>query len=233
MSFQELLSSTAMLAAPADTTDLAPLRAAVFAGLRAAGWTPVDGERGRGAIVVTLSDEALLAALVRGEAAVFDPFFNRHAPKLNGHARRWLSGADAADAVQETFLVLFEKAATVLAHQPVNVAGFLFGVLRNKMRRVLARRVRETVMEDPAADEPAPHDDGLVTLLQREEGEHHAELVERTCNPLEQEVLAMIIDGHQGPEIAATLGIEPGHVRVLRHRAAAKLRQALAEEGAR
>ena len=231
MSFQELLSRTAMLAAPADTTDLAPLRAAVFAGLRAAGWTPVDIERGRESFVGQ-TDDALLAALVRGEAAAFDPLYNRHAPKLNGYARRWLSGADAADAVQESFLVLFEKAETVLAHQPVNVPGFLFGVLCNKMRRVLARRVRETVMEDPAADEPAPHDDGLVVLLQREEGEHLAELVERTCSPLEQEVMAMTIDGHEGPEIAGTLELKPGHVRVLRYRAAAKLRQALAEEGA-
>lgn len=232
MSFQELLSRTAMLAAPADTTDLAPLRAAIFAGLRATGWTPVDVERGRGAIVGTLSDEALLAALVHGEASAFDLLFDRHAPKLNGYARRRLSGADAADAVQESFLVLFEKAATVLAHQEVNVAGFLFGVLRNKMWRVLARHARETVMEDPAA-EPALHDDGLVALLHQEEGERLAELVERTCNPLEQEVVAMTLDGHEGPKIAGTLGIEPGHVRVLRHRAFAKLRQAQAKDGAR
>ncbi len=220
-----------MLAAPADATDLAPLRAAVFAGLRAAGWMPVDIERGRG-FAVTQTDEALLAAVVRGEAAAFDPLFNRHAPKLNGYARRWFSGADAADAVQESFLVLFEKAEEVLSHQEVNVAGFLFGVLRNKMRRVLARHARETVMEDPAAAEPALHDDGLVALLHQEEGERLAELVERTCNPLEQEVVAMTLDGHEGPEIAGTLGIEPGHVRVLRHRAFAKLRLALADEGA-
>lgn len=218
-----------MLSAPTDSTALAPLRALVFAGLRAAGWSPVDIERGR-ASLSALTDEALLAALVGGDAAAFDPLFDRHAAKLNGYARRWLSDADAADAVQESFLVLFQKAEAVLAHGEVNVAGFLFGTLRMKVLRTLARHAREPIAANPA-EEGGPDDEGLAALLRREEGERVAKLLDRTCNPLEQEVVAMTLDDHEGPEIARTIGITTGYVRVLRHRAFEKLRRALAEEG--
>lgn len=116
----------------------------------------------------------------------------------------------------------------MLAHTPVNVPGFLFGTLRNKMRRVLAARLREVATEDPAAAEPSP-DDALATLLRREDGDHVARLLDRVCNPLEQEVMAMVLEDHDGPEIAKALEITPGHVRVLRHRTLDKLRRALEE----
>jgi len=57
-----------------------------------------------------------------------------------------------------------------------------------------------------------------------------AGLLERECSPLEQEVVMLTLEGSTGPEIAADLHVSDGHVRVLRHRAFAKLRRALGEE---
>ncbi|WP_437738825.1 RNA polymerase sigma factor [Sorangium sp. So ce1335] len=141
-----------------------------------------------------------------------------------------LHAADAADAVQEAFLVLFQKAEAVLAHDPVNVPGFLFGTLRNKAVRVLAARSREAVVGPIDDDELSLDEDGLAALLRRETAERLASLLERACNPLEQEVVIMGLDDRDGPEIALALGITPNHARVLRHRALRKLREALSHE---
>jgi RNA polymerase sigma-70 factor, ECF subfamily len=225
----DLLARAAMRSAPPDVTELAPLRALLFGRLRASGWAPSGDLRGRPPSLAD-SDEALLAALVQGDAAAFDALFDRHAARLNGYARRRLrlQPADAADAVQEAFLVLFQKAEAVLAHEPVNVPGFLFGTLRNKAARLLAARSREAAAGPP--DDLSLDEGGLTALLQRETAERLASLLERACNPLEQEVVSMDLDDRGGPEIALALGITPNYVRQLRHRALAKLREALAEE---
>ncbi|WP_437321476.1 RNA polymerase sigma factor [Sorangium sp. So ce385] len=231
MPLADLLARAAMLSAPSDATDLARLRALLFGRLRATGWAPSGDLRGRPPGLVD-SDEALLAVLVRGDAAAFDALFDRHAARLNGYARRrlQLQPADAADAVQEAFLILFQKAEAVLAHEPVNVPGFLFGTLRNKAAHLMAARSREVADGSPDDRELALDEGGLTALLQRETAEKLASLLERACNPLEQEVVSMALDDRDGPEIALALGITPNHVRQLRHRALRKLREALAEE---
>ena len=231
MPLADLLARAAMRSALPDTTDLAPLRALLFGRLRASGWAPSGALRGRPPSLAD-SDEALLAALVRGDAAAFDALFDRHAARLNGYARRRLrlQPADAADAVQEAFLVLFQKAEAVLGHEPVNVSGFLFGTLRNKAVRLLVTRSREAAAGPPDDRELSLDEGGLTALLQRENAERLASLLERACNPLEQEVVSMDLDDRDGPEIAFALGITPNYVRQLRHRALAKLREALAEE---
>lgn len=231
MPLADLLARAAMLSAPADATDLTRLRGLLFGRLRATGWVPSGDLRGRPPSLAD-SDEALLAALVRGDAAAFDALFDRHAARLNGYARRRLrlQPADAADAVQEAFLVLFQKAEAVLAHEPVNVPGFLFGTLRNKAARLLAARSRDAAVGPPDDRELSLDEGGLTALLQRETAERLASLLERACNPLEQEVVSMGLDDRDGPEIALALGITPNYVRQLRHRAFGKLRDALAEE---
>ncbi|KYF77706.1 hypothetical protein BE17_25130 [Sorangium cellulosum] len=229
MPLADLLARAAVRSAPSDATDLARLRALLFGRLRASGWTPSGALRGRPPSPAD-SDESLLAALTRGDAAAFDALFDRHASRLNGCARRWLQPADAADAVQEAFLVLFEKADTVLGHTPVNVAGFLFGTLRNKALRILASRSREAAAGVPDESALSLDEDALTALLRRESAEGLASLLERACNPLEQEVVVMDLDGHDGPEIALALGITPNYVRQLRHRALRKLREAFSKE---
>lgn len=218
-----------MLSAPLDASDLGPLRARLFARLRASGWTPSGAVRGRTSDTAG-SDEALLTALVHGDADAFDILFERHAPRLNGYARRWLQSADAADAVQDAFLVLFEKAEAVLGHGAVNVSAYLFATLRNKMLRTLATRLQEAASHEAVASEPVTDVSGLTALLGREEAEQLARLLDRVLNPLEQDVVVMVLEDRDGPEIASALGITPGYARVLRHRSLGKLRRALAED---
>jgi RNA polymerase sigma-70 factor (ECF subfamily) len=229
VTLSNLLDHATMLSAPLDETDLAPLRASLFGRLRASGWAPSGHPRG--APIATESDAALLTAFVRGEAAAFDVLFDRHAARLNGYARRWLRGADAADAVQDAFIVLFEKASTLLERDDVNVGGYLFVTVRYKVLRALAASAaRETPVAEPGANEPSPEDDGFTALLRREDAGRLAGVLERACNPLEQHVVMLDLEDRSDAEIVSTLGIAPGHVRVVRHRALAKLRRALQDE---
>lgn len=229
MTLTDLLDRAAMLSALPDATEFAPLRALLFGRLRASGWAPSGALRGRRASPGEC-DEAVLTALVQGDAVAFDVLFNRHVARLNGYARRWLQAADAEEAVQDAFFVLFKKAESVLAHESVNVPGFLFTTLRNKIRHLLAVRSRVEISDAPAASEPSLGDDGLTALLRREDAERLALLLDRECNPLEQDVIALDLQDRDGSEIARALDITPEHVRVVRHRAHAKLRRALAEE---
>jgi RNA polymerase sigma factor (sigma-70 family) len=221
----DLLTQAALVSSPSDETDLAKVRAQLFACLRASGWAPSG--KARGALGAAASDAALLAAFVEGEASAFDALFERHAPRLNGWARRWLRGGNAEDAVQEAFVVLFEKAPSIVAHEHPNVAAFLFTTLRYGVLRALSRR--EVPEAEPGVDEPSSEDDGLTALLRREDAGRLAHLLERVCNPLEQQVVMLDLEDRSDAEIASAIGIAPGHVRVVRHRAHEKLRRGYGE----
>lgn len=227
MTLTDLLAHATLLSAPSDETDLAPLRARLFGQLRASGWVPAG--RTRGIPDATESDLALLRAFVGGDAAAFDTLFERHAARLNGHARRWLSSADAADAVQDTFIVLFEKAPALLDRDEDNLGGFLFVTLRNKLLRALAARARETPVAEPDTNERAPGDDGITAVLRREDAGRLASLLDRACSPLEQHVVMLDLEDRSDAEIVTELDITHVYVRQLRHRALKKLRAALEE----
>ncbi|MEZ4299568.1 MAG: sigma-70 family RNA polymerase sigma factor [Polyangiaceae bacterium] len=226
MNLANLLTRAMMLSAPLETTALGQLRARVFGQLRASGWAPTGEERG-GPPHDAKSDNALLRAFLEGNAAAFDGLFNRHAPRLRGLARRWLRAADADDIVQEAFVVLLDEGASILEHDAPNVGAYLFAVARKKTLRALA--ARETPTEDPDAPDEI-QDDPLTAALRREDTEHLAKLLDQECSPLEQDVVILTLEDNKGPEIAAALEISKGNVRVVRHRAYAKLRRALGEE---
>ncbi len=226
MTLADLLARASMLSAPLDETHLAPLRERIFGHLRAAGLAAQG--RPRGVSDSAESDAVVLAALVRGEAAAFDILFDRHAARLHGYARRWLQRADAADAVQDAFIVLFEKASVLLAREDVNIGGYLFITLRYKILRALA--TRETPEAEAGVEEASPDDDGFTALLRREDAGQLASLLERTCSPLEQHVVMLDLEDRDDDEIASELGITRGNVRVVRHRALKKLRSAPQEE---
>lgn len=170
-------------------------------------------------------DAGLLAAFVRGDAAAFDTLVERYASRLHGQARRWLRVASAVDAVQDTFVTLFERATGLLERGDVKVGGFLFSTLRFKILRALDTRDRAWFLLRRLV--PSSSDDGVTALLRRQGDSELAHHLDRECNPLEQEVMALHLEGRSDPEIAAELGISRTHVRVIRHRARTKLRRAL------
>jgi DNA-directed RNA polymerase specialized sigma24 family protein len=172
-------------------------------------------------------DAGLLTSFVHGEVAAFDSLVERHAGRLHGQARRWLPATDAVDAVEETFMALFEGAAALLERRDVKIGGFLFGTLRIKILRALHARGRAWFLFGLLV--PFVSGDGLTALLRQEGASKLAHHLEQECNPLEQEVMALALENRSAPEIAAELGIPRTHVRFIRWRARTKLRCALAQ----
>ncbi|WAS96990.1 RNA polymerase sigma factor [Nannocystis punicea] len=228
MSFVESLLKVAMQAQAPVAEDLTALRAAVFRRLHSSGWRP-SLQPARGLPHMRRSDEALLAAFLAGDADAFEELAKRHLAWLVGHVRRNLARtADADDLVQDAWIVLLERGAEVLRHPSPNVAGFIFGVLRNRIRKTLGTR-------DFGLDsfsEPVDAVDLADLMSERQQWARVVRLLERECNLLEQEVLARVLDGLKNTEIADALELKPGHVRKLKHDALKKIRAALRQEPA-
>jgi RNA polymerase sigma factor (sigma-70 family) len=113
----------------------------------------------RAAAAQAADADLLRAFTVSQDAAAFAEVVRRHGPMVLGVCRRVLrESADADDAFQATFLVLFRKAATL--RRPERLAGWLHQVaLRTskKLRATLAARHgrQRELFDVPAGDSPA------------------------------------------------------------------------------
>lgn len=225
------LLKLSMQHAAASSADTTALRDALWRRLHAEGWKAAPySERAYGSRLGD-DDRTLLQAFVRGDADAYEVLVKRHGSAMLGYAQRWMSKADAQDAVQDAFLALCHKPQKVLSDPSHNVRAFLFGAVRIKLldhyrRRLRAEQVLEAYANEPSAEGPDP----LEQLHQRERAQLITDVFDR-CNPLEQTVVSMALADHTNPEIAEQLDLTLNHVRVLKHRARAKLTQAIAPEG--
>jgi len=156
----------------------------------------------------------------------------RHARGLAAVARReGLSSDDALDAVQEafhTFLGL-PQARELAEHQPDGPAGhddgadsqrLLAALVRNAARNMRRRHFR-------ARPHQAYDDDRAATAARRvddllAEAEDHIQLTGCVAKlgDLQRRVVTLrMLEELSGAEVAGELGLTPGHVAVLLHRA--------------
>lgn len=215
------LWALALKRAAADPVPTNVLRDFLWRSLHLSGWRPraqhTDGP------VTAGSDRSLLERFVHGDPEAFEILVERHGGALGRFARRSLPDEYAEEAVQEAFLALFSKAHEVIATADRNVRGFLYGVTRLEVRRSLGHRLREEApLDELLAALPSSSPDVLERLRACESTERLSLLLE-ACDALEQHALLMRLDGRDHAEVAVTLELEPGHVRVLEHRAGTKL----------
>jgi RNA polymerase sigma-70 factor (ECF subfamily) len=106
------------------------------------------------------SDEDLLARSRGGDEEAFTRLYRRRQGPLFRFALRMSgSSAVAEDVVQETFMVLIHDPARF---DPAagSLAGFLFGIARNRVRRHLERRSHDVPLPDAEDAAPAGARDG-------------------------------------------------------------------------
>jgi len=106
------------------------------------------------AAAARLEAEAFLSALIRGAPWAAEEAWNRYAPMVHDLLRRGLGpGADLDDHVQEVFLRLFRKAATL--RDAMALRSFVFSIGARVMRWQLRRRmVRRWVGLSPTGELP-------------------------------------------------------------------------------
>lgn len=133
-------------------------------------------------------------------------------------------GEDAFDVVQEAFTTWIARYADRPPEQaPRTLVALTRNLARNRRRLHAHARPHDGDTEQIAA--ATNPDDALVRA---EEARHLAHCVARLADVQRAVVTLRMLDELPGADVAAQLGLSPGHVAVLLHRARADLTSCLA-----
>ena len=178
------------------------------------------------ATVEAVSDEALARRIAGGPPGSTDAeeaeLYRRFAPRVRFYGRRHLADDSAADDLaQEVLLLTIERLRAGEVRRPEEIGSFILGTSRMmargahrvaRRREALAARFLEPAV-DTAPSFVAALDVPRVAACLRALAERDRLVV----------VLTFYAD-REAPRIADDLGVSPGAVRVIRHRAMARLR---------
>jgi RNA polymerase sigma-70 factor (ECF subfamily) len=182
--------------------------------------------------VATLEDAALArriaAAGARIDSAAETELYRRLAPRARLYGLRHLRDPHAAhDLMQQVLLMTLERLRAGRLRDPERIASFVLGMCRMAVLEIRrGTRRRETLLaaygdtaEAVEAPEPLTLEaDRLAACLQA--------LAER-----ERTVVVLTFFAEKpGDEVAQELGLSAGNVRVIRHRALARLRECVRGE---
>jgi RNA polymerase sigma-70 factor (ECF subfamily) len=175
------------------------------------------------------------AALARRVIAERDPaaeseLCRRLYPRIRAYGRRHLrDDASAADLAQQVLVVLIEALRAGKVVEVDRLPAFVMGVCRNTVldwRR--GERRRSALLEAFGPSMAA----AAVTAPSGLDRARVIRCLDR-LPPRERMIVALTyVAGCQSDEIARELAIEPGHVRVARHRALRRLHDCVTEGGA-
>lgn len=185
-------------------------------------------------------EKALVARCLARRPGAWEAFLARYAPEaaaaVRAVAARWglnLSDADAADLLQETFLVFWREDMKVLrafrwecalSTYVRTVAASLLA--RWRRREAASARLPARPVGEPDAAEPAP-----LLLARDEERAALRAAMDRLPARERRAMIAFYWDGADAADIARMLDLSPAHVRTLLSRARANLAEILKKNG--
>ena len=174
------------------------------------------------------SDAGLVHSALGGDMASFSVLLDRYRASLYARALAYLARPeDAADAVQETFLLALTRLGQV--RDPEAVGGWLHAVLRSVCAMELRRPARRVTVAELGSDVPAAQD--AIEQLALRDWVWAA--LEDLPEPLRLVTLLRFFGrGHSYAELAQLCGVPVGTVRSRLHQAKAELgARLLAESG--
>ena len=172
-------------------------------------------------------DSELVASIVAGDPAGLALAYDWYADSLYKYCRSVLSNpADAADAVQDTFVIAAGRLAEL--RDPDQLRAWLFAVARNECLRIL-RSPRPA----PRLTVPPGMTDTVIDITEgaAERAELRALLTSAAggLDPAEREVLELQLrQGLEAAEVADVLGVSPSQAASLASRARDQLETCLA-----
>ena len=172
-----------------------------------------------------MEDPEVVAAIVAGDPAGLAEAYDRYATPLYSYCRSLLpEPADAADAVQDTFLVATAKLRDL--RDPARLRPWLYAVARNEcFRRLRAGKALSGLEE--AADVPAPSTD-IGAATEQAELSQLVRAAMDGLNPRDRDVIELSLGGELGgDELAAALGVSRNHAHALLSRARGQLERSL------
>lgn len=173
-------------------------------------------------------DADLVRRIAAGSPADEAELCRRYLDRVRLYGRRHLGNPQAvADLVQEVMAALIQAARAGRIEEPGRIGSFVVGVCRYmtwRIRRGEGRRGADTELD--GLDLPAPEASRPAKLDTERLERCLAELP-----PRDQKILYLSFCEEQSAlEIGSALALTEGNVRVLRHRALARLRAAVAGE---
>ena len=170
------------------------------------------------------SDATLLVGVAERDIGAFRTFYERHAGWLSLRLARRCNDAElVADAVQDTFVVIWQKPRSFRGDG--DVAAWLWGIA---IRRLVSRlRQRSDVAAAFGSSDTVPAAEDEV-LLSVEYGDMGAALA-RLSPEMRAVIQAVVLDGLSAREAAQLLNVPVSSVKTRLFRAKAHLRAALAE----
>lgn len=172
-----------------------------------------------------MRDSEVVAAIVEGDPDGLAEAYSRYAAPLYSLCRAMLrEPADAADAVQDTFIVAAARLSGL--RNPERLRPWLYAVARNECHRRLRSSNGQAPFEaaqdvaDETADVSAPAEKAELRALVRD--------ALTGLGSAEREVLQLqLCQGLDGGEVARVLGISRSHAHALLSRARGQLETAL------
>ena len=181
-----------------------------------------------------MPDREVVAAIVAGDPDGIAQAYDRYAMPLYSYCRSLLrQPADAADAVQDTFLIATAKLGGL--RDPGKLRSWLFAVARNECYRRLrsgeATCALDEVVDMPAAAGGHASTAESVDLAGAVERAELRQLVKDAIgglNPGERDVIELsLVQGLDGDELTDTLGVSRNHAHALVSRARSQLERSL------
>jgi len=172
-----------------------------------------------------MGDRDIVAAIIAGDPAGLAAAYDQYAASLHAYCRTLLGEpADAADAVQDTFVVAAAKAAGL--RDPDRLRPWLYAVARNECHRRLRGRARQAELDEAA--EPA--DDYTDLSEQAERAELRGLVVAAIggLNPGDREVIELNLRHDlDGADLAQALGVPANQGYALASRARGQFERSL------
>ncbi len=172
-----------------------------------------------------MRDNQIVVAIAARDLSGVAEAYDKYAPGLYGYCRSLLrEPADAADAVQDTFVIAAAKVAEL--RDPSRLRPWLYAVARNECHRRLRAGTAPAMVEEPAyvLDESAE-------VSHQAEQAQLRELVRAAISglsPADQEIVQLSARYElQGTDLADVLGVSRHHPRALLARARGQLSDAL------
>jgi RNA polymerase sigma factor (sigma-70 family) len=164
-----------------------------------------------------MRDTEVVASIVAGDPEGLAAAYDKYAGDLYGYCRSLLQEPnDAADAVQDTFVIAASKVAGL--RQPERLRAWLFAVARNEcLHRLKSRHRAMSSLQD--APEPADDSADVGSDAERAETVALVRAAVAGLNDGERDVINQLWHGLEVPEVAAALGVSRNHAHSLFSRA--------------
>jgi RNA polymerase sigma factor (sigma-70 family) len=172
-----------------------------------------------------MRDREIIAAIVAGDPAGLAAAYDSYAAVLHAYCRSLLAEpADAADAVQDTFVIAAAKLGGL--RNPDRLRPWLYAVARNECYRRLRGRTRLASLDEAG--------DVSDTAADASSGTGPAELRELVTaalaglNPPDRDVIELNLRHEvEGPDLAEALGVPLNQAHALASRARGQLERSL------